>query len=102
MADDRDRRTTREWELERGEVLTEIRHTSTLVSRLDVKLDEKVDGLNQKIDETSKDFFREIAKVNTRLAVQEVKSGVWGGLAGLITALMLWLATMWGKDWGAR
>ena len=55
-----------------------------VLSKLE-ELSEDVKALNQKIDEEVKDIRREQTKQDVAIAMLNVRSGMWGAAAGLVT-----------------
>jgi hypothetical protein len=58
-----------------------------VLSKLE-ELSEDFKSLNQKIDEEVKDIRREQTKQDVAIAMLQVKSGVWGAVAGLVTVAL--------------
>jgi hypothetical protein len=52
------------------------------------ELSDDVKELNQKIDEEVKDIRREQTKQDVAIAMLQVKSGVWGAVAGVVTVAL--------------
>lgn len=52
--------------------------------------------IRDKVEELEK----RMCKMESRVSALEVKSGVWGGLAGIITSLILLSVVLWKKALG--
>lgn len=74
------------WEHERSRVVFQLQQTGEALDRLSSKVDDTREALSDKIEAQSDRFSREIAQIRTDIAILQVKSGIWGGIAGLVAA----------------
>jgi len=75
-------------------ILSELKRLNTLYDKLCEEIKDMGKDYDSKLDRMSRDKDEKIVELKVEISALKVKSGLWGSLAGLVSALAVLLLRM--------